>query len=443
MRDALLLVIVLGLLPFILWRPPWGILTWSWLGYMNPHRLAWGVAYNFPFSQLVALCTLIGLVFYTDRRRIPLTALTGVLGVFAFWFTLSTVFSIYPEDAWQEWDRTIKIFLFTFLTIVLMQQERLLKTLVWIIACSFAFFGVKGGLFSFLTSGDFRVWGPPGSFIEDNNALALALMMAVPLMRFCQLHTSSKLGRYAWLAVMGLTGLSILTSHSRGALVGMILTLVFAWWKSKRKIVGVLLVLPLIPLALSFMPEHWFDRMQTITEYQQDSSAMGRINAWWFAFNLALDRPFFGGGFQVFSPELFLSYAPEPENFHDSHSIYFEVLAEQGFFGLGLFLALGYLALKESSRMARLDLGADHAWLPQLAGLLHLSFIAYAVTGAFLGLAYFDLYYQLIAIVVLLKIMAAKVSMRSTLLAEHDVLGEPAIDAPDSGKDAIYRSVPG
>jgi len=408
MRDVIVTAVVLGLLPFILWRPPIGILAWSWLGYMNPHRLSWGFAYDFPFAQLVAICTFVGLLFYKDRQPIPLTKLTVVLALFVLWFTLSTLFSVNPDYAWLEWDRTIKIQLFTFLTIVLMQREDLARSLIWVVALSFAFFGLKGGLFSVITTGDFRVFGPPGTFIEDNNALALAILMAVPLMRFCQTETKSRIGRHAWTAVIGLSALSILTSHSRGALVGVVLTLFYAWWKSKNKIIGVLVVIPLIPLVVSFMPDQWFERMGTITDYEQDESALGRINAWWFAFNLALDRPFFGGGFQAFVPELFQRYAPDPDRFHDAHSIYFEVLGEQGFVGLALFLMLGLFAIRECTKLAEMELGPARDWIPRLAALLRLSFVGYAVTGAFLGLAYFDLYYQLIAVVVVLKVLASR-----------------------------------
>ncbi len=81
--------------------------------------------------------------------------------------------------------------------------------------------------------------------------------------------------------------------------------------------------------------------MWTIRDYQEDSSSMGRINAWHFAANLAADRPVVGGGFQVFTPELFQKYAPNPTDFHDAHSIYFESLAEQGYVGLALFVLIG------------------------------------------------------------------------------------------------------
>ena len=65
-----------------------------------------------------------------------------------------------------------------------------------------------------------------------------------------------------------------------------------------------------------FLPQKYIGRIRTIQTYEQDASAMGRINAWYFALNLAKDRPLVGGGFEAFTPELFERYAPEPEVVH-------------------------------------------------------------------------------------------------------------------------------
>ena len=159
--------------------------------------------------------------------------------------------------------------------------------------------------------------------------------------------------------------------------------------------------------------------MSTISEYEEDGSAMGRINAWWFAFNLAADRPLVGGGFRTFQDHLFLQYAPDPHDVHDAHSIYFEVLAEHGFVGLALFLAIGVLALLHAGRLAKLK-PADQSldWIPRLAGLLQVSLVSYATTGAFLGLAYFDLYYQIVAIIIVLGVLAKRESSRLSGVAE-------------------------
>lgn len=76
--------------------------------------------------------------------------------------------------------------------------------------------------------------------------------------------------------------------------------------------------------------------------YAQDSSALGRLNAWWMAFNLAKAN-FFGGGFAIYNAQTFALYAPDPTDIHAAHSIYFMVLGEHGFVGLALFLLLWIL----------------------------------------------------------------------------------------------------
>ena len=130
---------------------------------------------------------------------------------------------------------------------------------------------------------------------------------------------------------------------------------------------------------------------------------MGRINAWKMAFNMAKDRPL-GGGLESFQDYSFALYAPNPDDVHASHSIYFEVLGEHGFVGLGLFLMLGLMTWRTASWVigrARRD--REKRWAADLAAMVQVSLVGYASAGAFLGLAYFDYYYTLIALVILCK----------------------------------------
>ena len=87
------------------------------------------------------------------------------------------------------------------------------------------------------------------------------------------------------------------------------------------------------------VPQSWYERMSTIQTYQTDQSALGRINAWHTAFNVAKDRVT-GGGFEMWITPVFRQYAPDPFNVRDVHSIYFEVMGEHGFIGFGLFVLL-------------------------------------------------------------------------------------------------------
>ncbi len=408
MRDWLVLLIVAGALPLILVRPYIGVLVWSWLGYMNPHRLTWGFAYDFPFAQIVGVTTLIGLLFCKERKGFSVTAMIGIWLTFVLWMNISTLFSLVPESAWPEWDRTMKIQLFSIVTLILMRSKVRIKYLVWTIVACLAFFGVKGGIFSILTGGNYLVWGPAGSFIEGNNSLGVAMVMIMPLMWYLVLQAEQKYVRLGLYAAMGLTALAILATHSRGAFLAIAAMLGFVWLKSRKKGWLAVALIVCAPLFWFAMPPAWQERMTSISEYQQDGSAMGRINAWEFAFNLAKDRPLTGGGFSAFTPELFEKYAPDPEDFHDAHSIYFEVLGEHGFVGLFLFLLLGIMAFREAGKVSRRARASPElGWVVDLGAMLQASLVGYAVGGAFLGLAYFDLYYHLVVLIALLRVVSA------------------------------------
>ena len=331
MRDLAVFILVLGSLPIILMRPYVGVLVWSWLAYMNPHRLTWSWAYDFPFSQVVAIVLLISVAFSKVPKRIPWNSTTIVWSVFFLWTLITTLVALNPSRAAVEWDRWWKIQLISVIALVLMRDRQRLSLLVWVIVLSLGFYGVKGGIFAIATGGEYQVLGPALSFIAGNTAIGLALIMTLPLMRYLQLEAPRRWVRVGLGVGMVLTTLAIIATHSRGALLGIVAMGGYLLLKSPKKLgIGVAIAL-LVAIVLVFMPEHWADRMVTIRDYEEDVSAMGRINAWWFAFNLALDRPLVGGGFRVFSPDLFARYAPNPEDFHDAHSIYFEVLRPSQF----------------------------------------------------------------------------------------------------------------
>jgi probable O-glycosylation ligase (exosortase A-associated) len=259
------------------------------------------------------------------------------------------------------------------------------------------------------------VEGPPGSFIAPNNELGLALTMVVPLMYYLFSISSRRIVRWGLLGAMILTSMSVLGTHSRGALLAIVAMGVFLWLKNSAKLRNGVILVALGAALIAFMPQTWVTRMQTIESYQTDSSAEGRLNAWSMSWHLALDRPI-GGGFEVITPELFRRYAPDPTNLHAAHSIYFQVLGEHGFPGLFLFLLLWFLGWRTAGRIKSRTSGhEDLGWATRLALMVQVSLVAYLVGGAFLSLAYFDLPYDLLIILVALRsIVNARVLETST-----------------------------
>ena len=405
MRDIIVTAVIFSTLPFILWRPYIGVLVWTWISFMNPHRLCWGFAYDFPFAYIVAIVTLAALILSREPKRIPWTRESVVLLLFIAWMTLTTFFAVYPILAWPELQKVAKIQLMIYVTLMMMQSKERINLLVWVMALSLAFYGVKGGIFTILHGGVYHVRGPYGSFIGGDNEMGLALVMTIPLLRYLQLSDSRRWVRLALGVAMGLCALAAVGSQSRGALLGITATGIFLWLKSRKKFAMGLLAAASAILIFTIMPQQWFDRMATIDTYQKDASAMGRINAWHMAYNLAKDKPL-GGGFDTFQPGMFRIYAPDPTNVHDAHSIFFEVLGDHGFVGLALFLVLGVMTWFTASRIIKNNRkDPARGWAADLCAMIQVSLVGYVSAGAFLGLAYFDFYYTLIAVVVLCSVV--------------------------------------
>lgn len=403
MSSLLIALAVFLLLPAIFRWPVVGIYLWFWLGFMNPHRIVWGPFTDIPYAAIVAVATLISWFARGEFRHPPAKILVFLVLVLAVFITLTTQFAIVPESAWEKWEKTQKILLMTIVAMFLLNSRERLHAMIWVTVLSFGYFGIKGGLFTILTAGQHHVWGPPGSFIEDNNALALALIMTLPLIRYLHLQTESRWVRFGLLAVMGLYVFSVIGSQSRGGLLGIACMMLFLVAKSRHRLGLGLGIAVLGFVAFSFAPQSYLDRMRTIETYDQDASAVSRLTAWKFSWQLALDRPILGGGFAAYEDlGLYESYVGISENRrygHSAHSIYFEMLSLHGFPGLGLYLVLIAATWRACSRILRLSKNRpDLQWAYDFAAMQQVSLVGFMSAGAFQTLAFFDLYFLTVAL---------------------------------------------
>jgi probable O-glycosylation ligase (exosortase A-associated) len=434
-------MVVLTALPFILVRPWIGILVWTWLGFMNPHRLGWGFAQEMPFAFVVAITTFIGMAMSREPKRIPWTRETVVLVIFIGWMVITTVFAAYPALAQQQLLKVVKIQLMIFVALMLINDKERLNWLVLTIAMSIGFYGLKGGIFTILQGGIYRVQGPPGTFIGGNNEVGLALAMTIPLLYYCARYASQRWLRLTLLGTMLFSALAAIGTQSRGALLAMAVMGTMFWFKSKQKVTIALCAIVAIGAIVLVMPEQWYDRMNTIRNYDTDKSALGRINSWQFAWNVAKDRPF-GGGFETFRPRMFRQYAPNPTDSHDAHSIYFEVLGEHGFVGLGLFLLLGMFTWFSAGRIRRAASRlSELRWLGDLAAMVQVSLVAYATAGIFLGMAYFDYYYNLVLIIVVGRVLVDR-HLKTLAEGQGNRIGVPRSQASAGASTSPSSATP-
>ncbi len=408
MRDILLTLIVFGFIPFIFIRPYVGVLVWTWLGFMSPHGLTYGFAYEFPFSKLIGAVTILAFIFYKDKALPRSSLVLWFFLAYVTWSCVTTMFALNPEEAIMTWNGFMKVALMMIITMLMTNNKERLHMLLAVVVFSVGYYGLKGGVFTIVTAGNYRVWGPPLSSIEDNNSLGLALVMLVPLMRYLQNSFNSKWLKRFMFVLMILTAFAILGTQSRGAFLALLSMIAFMVFKSRAKFKAGFAVLLLAPLLFTFMPQSWHDRMNSIQDFEKDESALMRLKAWDFTLNLANDYPITGGGYDTYTEDLYTIYSKKYEKIQwtGPHSIYFETLGEHGWVGLIIYVLMGlalYTSLGYIMKYAKEY--EDLHWMSDFAAMIQVSMIGFAVAGAFLELAKFDLFLILIVFTVIMLTM--------------------------------------
>lgn len=399
LRDLAVLLFTLFVIALAMRKAWYGVLALAVFSYLNPHAYAWGFVRTLPLFEILFLVVAFMTLFTRDRQPLPKDWRIPAFFLLWVYFIFTTTQAYYPELAWEKLIFVSKIFLPFIFTLILINTREKLYYLIITIAASISVVAVKGGIFAVLTGFSYRVYGPPATQFEENNAFAIAVLIAIPLLVLWYRETTNKIIKIGIIVAIPLSYASALSSWSRGALLTMGVVTILLLWHSKRKY----LVLPVILiggfLAVQNLPDEWFGRMGTIETYQEDSSAMGRIEVWKDGWYHTLKHPFTGAGFEGWR------WVTQ----RDWHNSSIEMMSEHGFiaFGIWISMILGTLiSLTLLPRKARGIPGLE--WVSNYSYMLRTSLIAYYVGTSFLGLSYWDILYHLIFISVLVKQFALR-----------------------------------
>lgn len=408
-RGVLLLIYFAGSIPVCFVRPFYGVLLWTVVAFVNPQWYAWGVSGDLAWAQVVAIPTLLGLaVFCGEWNRLGSREIVLTL-VLWIWFTTTSVvsantpvFEMNSADTWAHWQLVSKILLMTAAAAIIVNSFERLRIFLITIACCFGVFLAKALPFMVLTAGTDRLYGPPNSMIADNNDFGLALNMTLPIFFFLAQTETRRWMKCVWWIFFVIAIPGVFLTYSRGALLGLVCVIGFLFLQFRRRFLLIPVLLMGVMIAVLFTPQSWRDRMNPTGPNAVDASARSRLNAWTYCWRLASDYPVFGGGFDTFTQDLFDKYAPNPRDVHGPHSVYFGVLAEQGFPGLGLYLLLVGSCFASTHWIRKHAKYYDDDLAAKYALMLRLSLVGFLVSGAFLGRAYFDYFFTIVACIAVL-----------------------------------------
>jgi probable O-glycosylation ligase (exosortase A-associated) len=393
-RDLFLLSALCLVFGLTMRTPFVGLLAWIWVSLMNPHQEVYGFLRGAQLNLCIAVVTVVAWLGSREPKRVPPNLFVVFLALFSLWTCISTWSALDPPHAFPLLDRTTKTVILAVAVVMLATTRLRLQAVIWVIVVSLGYFGVKGGGFVLLTGGHNHVFGPTNSMIEDNNALGLALILVLPLMFYLRRTSARAAVRWALLGAIALTLVAVFGTYSRGALIALAASTATYAVRSRHGVI-MLVVAALCTAALpTIMPPSWFQRMSTIRSADDDISFQERVSAWRTSMAIAKARPLTGGGFSAVEQTWIAQTYRSPgslDHGRAAHSIYFQVLGDTGFVGLGIYLAAVTAAAVNIFRVLTLVSGQrQFGWAAQLARMLQVSVVGFLSGGAALSMAYYD-----------------------------------------------------
>ena len=416
MRDLFVISIITSLLPACFRRPYVGLLVFSWLAYMRVQDLSWGTVRTMRWSFYVAILTFCGFMMNPKRGRFFLPDLRCFIMIFLVILVCLGVWSSEPglpgTDKAQfgrmvEFAKIIGIALFT--TAVVTSKEHL-RVLVWVIALSFAFYGVKSGIWGIMTLGRVPIKTGPGGMLADNNDFSLALVMAIPMLFHLGLTEKNETLRKVFHYSIPLTIITIALTHSRGGMLSLIGAFGVLIWRSKNRVAGFSAAGLLGLTVLLFGPSNLRSRISTLKNVETDSSASARFRSWAAAYRMASDNLVLGVGLNKFR-QSYMTYQPNPtpqelngKNIFVAHNSYLQIWAETGTISLCLYLYMIFRTFNTCWKVRKLAKKRYYSsWIINYATMFEASLASFCIGSTFLNRAHFDLVYHFFAIVLVFE----------------------------------------
>jgi probable O-glycosylation ligase (exosortase A-associated) len=409
MRDLVVFAIVFGALPFALVRPYYGLLLYSWLAFMRAPDLCWGPAKSFRFSLIVAAVMYGGWLLFDKRPFMRADRRNTYMLLLSVCVTISFILAPNQESAVaNKYTEFLKVIAVAVFATAQLDTKSRVQQMVWVAMLSFAFYGVKGGVWGLLLQ-DARIIRGPGGLLLDNNDFSLAMVMNLPFLFYLATVEERPKVKLFLRGAFVLTIMTIALTGSRGGFLAMATACGAMVLKSRYKAIGIGTGIFGAALFFALIPQDYRDRLMSIkTAAKEDASAIGRLQAWSVALEMIADKPLFGVGFQNFVSQ-YGNYEPSPgaHLMHRvTHNSYLQIWAESGTFAFVFFLAVLFSTILLCRRLQRTIRVRDGPpWIHQYAAAIEVTFYGFLMGAMFLNRAHFDFIYMMSAIAIALAIV--------------------------------------
>ncbi|GAA0267139.1 hypothetical protein GCM10009127_03470 [Alteraurantiacibacter aestuarii] len=428
MLDLVLIGFIGLLLAMGLKRPFIWVLVYIYIDVVAPQKIGWGLIQALPLSLMAFAAAFCGWLFFDSKQGMRFTFRQGLIVALLVYCGLTTMAAQFQDSAWEKWDWVWKALVFaTFLPLTLRTRLRI-EAAVLILVLSIGAIIINGGMKTVFGGGGYatlKLLVDENSGLYEGSIISTAAIATIPLIVWLARHGTIfkpdwRVWTFSGALIFSCLLIPIGTSARTGLVCLAVLGVLMLRSVRYRFVYGALAGLVLMA-AIPFLPQSYLERMGTITGYQSDQSASTRLAVWQWTYDYSKDHPL-GGGFDAYRANSFtyntrvvtgegnnqqVEFREVTEEARAYHSSYFELLGEQGWPGLLLWLWLQGLGVWQMerirwrfSRTAGDQDAADgrKSWQWGLATALQQAQLAYLVGALFVGIAYQPFIFMLVGL---------------------------------------------
>jgi probable O-glycosylation ligase (exosortase A-associated) len=411
------LVLAMGLKRPFIW-----VLVYIYIDVVAPQKIGWGPITALPVS-LIAFVAAAGGWLALDRKvGTRFTLRQALILVLLVWCGLTTLSAAFPVEALTKWGWVWKALVFAaFLPLTLRTRLRI-EAAALIMVLSIGTIIINGGIKTVFGGGGYgelSLLVRENSGLYEGSILSTAAIATIPLILWLTRHGTVfkpdwRVKAFAAALIFACLLIPVGTAARTGLVCIAVLGVLLLRSARYRFVYAGLAGLAVVA-AIPILPQSYTQRMETITQYQGDESASTRLEVWKWTLDYVGEHPW-GGGFDAYRGNSFtydtrkvtgesnnqtIEYVQVTDQARAYHSSYFEMLGEQGWLGLFLWLWLQGLGVWQMERIrwrfAKCEDGKA-SWQWNLATALQQAQIVYLVGAAFVGIAYQPFIFMLVGL---------------------------------------------
>lgn len=395
-----LIFISSGWIASILKNPFYAVIIYVFVYFNIPAFQWWGYAVpNLRYSMLAIF--MLFLSYYFNRGRIKFRFVSNdrsfqMLVALSILMLFITPFAVSPAASWNRSIQFIKYLIAYFFIVKIITEDYQYKAVLYTFVLCFFYLGYVG---RYYFTGQ-RLDGVGVIDASDANLLAAFLVMIIPFL-VINLFFGKKLDRFIILISSPFILNLFLLTRSRGGFIGVVFSFVsmlFLYKKVTNKI-KILVPLSIFIFTLIYLSDQSFvDRViNFLSSDNITGQSSGRFESWNYGIRILFDYPFGvgGEGFALLSPKYLPEHLLEQSlGIRVAHNTYIQVLIEQGYIGLLLFLLFIFFLMRKLHMMRKLlEMRADsedNKYLINQSYALESGLIGFFCAAFFVDRLYFE-----------------------------------------------------